>query len=300
MPSVSVIVCTYNRAGLLNRTIECLTRQTLPASDYEILIIDNASTDETAQLVQQWGKQYANVRYLYEPVQGLSHARNRGAAEAQASLLAYIDDDARAYPNWLENILRAFDKVPQPAVIGGPIELEWEGGQVPKWMTQHLQYMLSYQYYGELPRTVNHLNGANFSILKSTLNSLGGFDPRLGRHGRLLLAGEETELLQIAKHNNKIILYDPEVRVKHWIAKNRQTARYMWAVFYGIGRSIRPPSNWAERFYVIRRSIIRIPGRIRQACRAEPRLNARAILMIVSCEFVYLLGVIYSVMFRAK
>ncbi|MGD8380729.1 MAG: glycosyltransferase, partial [Syntrophobacterales bacterium] len=96
MIKISVIVCTYNRAELLGGTLRTLCHQTLDTSEYEVIVVDNNSTDNTREVVDEFCRRSSNVRYCFEPQQGLSHARNQGLQEAKGKYVAYIDDDARA------------------------------------------------------------------------------------------------------------------------------------------------------------------------------------------------------------
>ena len=96
MVQIAVIICTFNRADYLQQALQSLARQTLPLHQYQIIVVDNASTDETAQIVNQFTPELPNLRYLREPRLGLSIARNAGAAMATTPYLAYLDDDGRA------------------------------------------------------------------------------------------------------------------------------------------------------------------------------------------------------------
>src|SRR6185295_19406533 len=95
-PSISVIICTYNRDKFIGEALTCLAKQTLPAENFEIIVVDNRSTDNTAAIAKKFiaDHQELRARYVMEPHKGLSFARNRGIAEARASIITFIDDDA--------------------------------------------------------------------------------------------------------------------------------------------------------------------------------------------------------------
>src|SRR5690349_1483083 len=117
---ITVAICTYNRARYLPHAIESLVGQSLAASQFEILIVDNASTDPTHEVVKRYLPKLSNLRYLYEPRQGLSHARNTAWQSAEGKYVAYLDDDAQANPHWLIGILRHFEQsTPTPWSVGG-------------------------------------------------------------------------------------------------------------------------------------------------------------------------------------
>ena len=122
VPAISVIICTYNRADRLLLALEALTQQTLPSSAFEVLVVDNRSTDNTPAICRVFQERFANFRYVYEPIQGLSKARNTGWQLSQSLYIAYLDDDAIPCKEWVEAILNVFETVrPKPASIGGPI-----------------------------------------------------------------------------------------------------------------------------------------------------------------------------------
>src|SRR5882724_6993780 len=134
-PLISVAICTFNRSQYLGAAIESLANQTLDHMLYEVIVVDNNSTDATNQVVEEAVRHHTNLdlRYVNESVQGLSAARNRAAQEAQGDFVAYLDDDAHAEPAWLGATLNAFQTLkPVPACVGGRIYPDWEGG-VPDW-----------------------------------------------------------------------------------------------------------------------------------------------------------------------
>src|SRR5438876_3486068 len=105
---VSVVLCTYNRAALLQPAIDALLSQTGDVS-YEIIVVDNNSTDATGSVIREIvARAGGRVVYTFEPQQGLSHARNRGLALARASIIAFTDDDVRVAPDWVQQLNRAF------------------------------------------------------------------------------------------------------------------------------------------------------------------------------------------------
>ena len=129
---ISAIICTLNRAAYLEKAIQSLADQTLPEEQFEIIVVDNGSTDNTKTMVEGF-KHLENLRYIYEPIMGLSQARNTGWQNAQGDYVAYLDDDAIACPEWLERIVQAFDTVePRPGSVGGKVIPVWEAER-PAW-----------------------------------------------------------------------------------------------------------------------------------------------------------------------
>ena len=110
----SVVICTYNRASLLPTALQTVCEQALDCTEYEVLVVDNNSTDETRFVTESFMQRYSNVRYCFEPQQGLSYARNRGWREARGKYVAYTDDECKVPPQWLtvakEVIIKHYQK----------------------------------------------------------------------------------------------------------------------------------------------------------------------------------------------
>ena len=123
-PRISACICTYNREKYLRKSIEALLSQSLPASEFEVIVIDNASTDQTKQICQDY-RSHPNFRYIYEARSGVSYARNRAYQEAKSPYIAYLDDDAIPTRFWLEKMLTLFNSDSQIGVVGGRIELDF-------------------------------------------------------------------------------------------------------------------------------------------------------------------------------
>ena len=127
--SVSVIVCTYNRSGSLLDTLDSLANMVVSKSvDWEVLVVDNNSTDDTKKITEAFiDRGNHHFRYLLEPVQGLSFARNRGINTSGGRILAFTDDDVLVDKNWLMKIIETID-APQcglrrgksSALVAGP------------------------------------------------------------------------------------------------------------------------------------------------------------------------------------
>ena len=116
---ISVVICTYNRADLARQAITSVLAQDFPQTEYELLIVDNNSTDHTGALAQEFCKAYPNVRYIFESHVGLSAARDRGWQEAGGEYVGYIDDDCKVPASWLSAAAEVIEQV-HPAAFGGP------------------------------------------------------------------------------------------------------------------------------------------------------------------------------------
>lgn len=234
MPQVSVIICTHNRAHYLPRCLDSLLRQTLSRDAFEIIVVDNACTDDTPSVCHRY--ETKGIRRLVEPVAGLSRARNAGWQAASSPLIAYLDDDAIADPRWLESALAAFNaQQPHPDGMTGPVRLIWESAE-PTWMNKALRIPLGALDWGPIPRRLTPgewIVGANCFFSRECLARLGGFSEQLGRKGSSLLSGEETLLQKQIESQGGYLFYVPLAGVGHHVTPDRTRPawfyrRYFW------------------------------------------------------------------------
>lgn len=229
---ISVVVCTYNRSKLLKRCLMSLVEQNFPKENYEIVLIDNASTDDTKNVIFNFIEQYKlfTIRYIYEPTQGLSFARNRGYKESKNEIVAYIDDDAIADKDWIKELSRGYtdDKI---VCVGGKLinKLD-EGIEPPSWFSYALKKIfLGETDFGEKEKILEnkkYLVGSNISFRKEILELLKGFKTDLGRFPDRLCIGEETEIQDRIRNYGFLIKYNPHAIVWHVVTKDRTTKTF--------------------------------------------------------------------------
>jgi glycosyltransferase involved in cell wall biosynthesis len=227
-PQISAIICTHNRDNYLGAAIDSLLAQKF--TDFEIIVVDNASTDQTRQVVESRLPE-PKLQYVYESVLGLSVARNTGAKNAKAPILAYLDDDAVASPQWLQAIHHAYQQNERLAVAGGKVTLLWpEGTEAPKWLSPSLAGNLGAYDLGDSTVYITEPGltprGLNYSIRRRFLNQIGGFDANLGRVGTRLLSNEELLMTQEALKRGWQIAYLPDALVAHNVAPERMQRRW--------------------------------------------------------------------------
>lgn len=235
---ITAVVCTHNRAAYLEMCLRSLLRQTLDRSRFEVVVVNNASSDNTSGVCAPFLSQGA-IRYVEDPVVGLSQARNTGWKMAAGRFVGYLDDDATAVPGWLESALSAFQVAPQPAWVGGPIDLDWPGTP-PLWLDEVLQESLGRLDWGSETRwlTANErLGGGNSFYPREWLERLGGFDTSLGRKGNLLLSGEETQLQRRIEAEGGRLYYHPGVRILHAVPPERLRPSFFYRRYYWGGRT---------------------------------------------------------------
>jgi len=231
MIQISVVICTYNRAELLNGALKSLVEQSLDLECYEIIVVDNVSTDNTPEVVNTFQEMYPKhtITRVYEPRQGLGYARNTGFKNARGRYVAYIDDDALAGHDWLKTALELFENVkPTPFSVGGPI-LPFYNTPKPIWFKDEYET----RHWGDQERCLRpgeSFSGSNMIWEKEFLQTFGGFDVRVGVKGVYLSLGEETRLFRHVWSllPDPIFFYSPKLLVRHLVSPCKMTVFYRW------------------------------------------------------------------------
>jgi glucosyl-dolichyl phosphate glucuronosyltransferase len=235
-PPISVLICAYTleRIELIAAAIDSLAAQTV--EPHEIVLVIDHSPELEAECRRRWPQ----VRVLpNREQQGLSGARNTGVAECAGEVVAFLDDDAVAAPNWIERLGRAYA---DPAVLGagGAVRPMWERGQ-PRWFPAEFDWVVGCTHSGmpREPEAVRNLVGANMSFRREAMLEVGGFRHELGRIGKIPAGCEETDLcIRIGqRHPEATILYDPTACVDHFVPEARAQTSYFSSRCRGEGRS---------------------------------------------------------------
>lgn len=227
---------------MLSDAIQSLLAQTAPSAQYEIIVVDNHSTDDTAAVVQAWQESHGAERLylLHEPRLGLSNARNAGVQAATGEIIALMDDDGVADVGWLAELTTAYETFPDAWAIGGKIVPVWEGER-PSWLTDNLLPQLSMLDLGDTERPLKEgeglLYGANCSFRRCAFDELGLFRTDLGRYAHQMLGSEETELQTRILRHGKSVVYTPHAIVHHRVTSDRLQPRYFIKLAYGKGRT---------------------------------------------------------------
>lgn len=243
-PEISVIICSYNRAAYIREAMESLLQQDLDKSRYEVIVVDNNSTDNTEDICRAFLAAHpeANFRYLTEPQQGASYARNTGAALASGEFLCFMDDDAVAEPDYLRQILRFFQEHPDAGGLGGRIIPRYIPAE-PAWMSHYVSSLVGHFHYSEtisIFAAQKYPLESNMIIRKKDFDAIKGFNTALpGVKGTLRIGGEGKDFFLRLKAIGKIIYYDPAVRVHHVVDTAKLTREYLYRVASGIGRGER-------------------------------------------------------------
>ena len=246
---ISAIVCTHDRAAGLRCTLGSLAKQSLPSGCYEIVVVDNASSDETRSVVCEEFAHLPNLHYVNEPQLGLSAARNTGGRKATGAYVAYIDDDAIGPPEWLERILTAFEEVhPTPGTVGGRIEPIWEVPR-PIWLPDYCLPFLTVLDLSPRPMVLpegQFLVGTNMAFPRDLLESGASFPTELGPVGTRFGSGEETMLQRHIRAAGYTLYYDPSICVHHVVPESRLTRSWLLRRMYWEGISRARQTLYAE------------------------------------------------------
>lgn len=243
-PHLSIVVCTYNRERYIQRNLESFLNQTAKFSEFEVVIINNNSPDNTDAICTGFISQHPEVNWTYkiESNQGHTYARNRGIAESKGKYIAFIDDDAFVRKEYCENIINFFNQNTNVDAIGGLIIPVYESGAEPKWMTPYLLTLVAAQDYGNETKEFHPRKfpiGANMAYRTSVFDKIGIFNVDLGRRGDGLEGGDEKDLIYRLRDANGKIFYVPNVVVDHIIGEHRETMTYIKGMGVGVGTSER-------------------------------------------------------------
>jgi glucosyl-dolichyl phosphate glucuronosyltransferase len=237
-PLISVVVPTFDRVDLLQRTLHALLSQSLTPEAYEVIVVDNGSTDGTAELVNGIVARHGRVRYLYEPNSGVSYAKNAGVDAACTDIVAFTDDDGFPAVNWLATVLAAFRDVdPAPHVVGGP-SLPLFMGRRPSWYRESHDT----NSWGDAARFLTRKEcffGMNVAFRRDLLLRVGGFNTNLGMRGAALGFHEEPDLFErLWRHEEDLhAYYTPDTVVHHLIPDTRLTPGYRLKRAFAAGQN---------------------------------------------------------------
>ena len=248
-PALSVIVATLDRRHYLRLCIDALTRQTAGPETFEVIVVDNGSSDGTADVIHEIAKQHRNILYVREERRGLSAARNTGLRVASAELVAFTDDDAIPAATWVEQISGRFATLDhQVAVLGGEVRPIWEAPR-PVWLTDKLLRPLSASLmWGPNPRLLHGdewLVEVNIAYRKARLIEFGGFAEFLGRIGDSLLSCDGCVNLLLARAGYRFY-YDPTIVVGHHIHASRLSPSWFRRRFFWQGVSMHRVHRYVE------------------------------------------------------
>ena len=267
---ITVILCTCNRCQGLAKTLESVAASNLPTTvDWEVLVVDNNSTDDTRGVVQDvCRRHHGRFRYVFEPQSGKSFALNTGIRDARGDVLAFLDDDVTVEPTWLQNLTVPL-RDGEWAGTGGRTLLA-EPFSPPRWLGLKEPYNLGGVLaalfdLGDRPCQLDRPPyGANMAFQKRVFAKYGGFRTDLGPQPGSQIRNEDTEFGRRLMAAGERLRYEPSAVVYHPVLQDRVRKEYFLAWWFDYGRALirekgkRPPVWRIPRHYL---SIPKIIGR---------------------------------------
>jgi glycosyltransferase involved in cell wall biosynthesis len=253
--AIDIVICTYNRAACLDAVLTTLALQTCnDGVRWSVLVVDNASTDATAEVVaaHRATGRLPELLYVFEPTLGLTAARLRGARETTAPWIAFIDDDNFPDSNWLTAIARAVAAHGDAGGIGGKVILDWEV-QPPAYLKE-FGFCFAVQDHGAADCIVDSLAGAGMVLSRRALGDSGWLAQPLvaDRVGSKLTSGGDVEMVQRVRAAGYDLWFIPDAVLRHRIPARRMTRRYLFRIIRELGASsavislLTWPTDWSS------------------------------------------------------
>ena len=239
--TLSIGVCTYNRGFILEESLQSIRGQTIPFPDIDVFVVDNNSTDNTREIVSRLQETWPALRYILEEKQGIANTRTRALVEAQAEWLAFMDDDAKAHPDWVATIQETIAKGDFDA-FGGPYYAWHFFGPAPAWFPEKFGRYDGQANYGKLEEE-GYLAGSNSAFKVSIALQVGGFPAELGMKGKKCAYGEETLLFNRMKDAGAVLGFVPEMKIDHCVLPYKYTVSWQLHSRYAYGISYAKITN---------------------------------------------------------
>jgi len=240
--TITLILCTYNRANSISTALESVLASILPPDlEWEVVVVDNNSTDHTRAVIEELSSRHPRrLRYLFEPKQGLSNARNAGISAAQGRVVAFTDDDVTVDPKWLQSLTQPLLDEQCAGTAGRILLGEF---RPPSWLAISGPHnlggsLVQFDLGGQSVLLDRAPFGASMAFQKSVFEEFGGFRTDLGRTGRSLIGNEDTEFGMRLLAAGLRLLYVPQAIVYHPVLKERLTKRYFRSYWFGLGRAL--------------------------------------------------------------
>jgi len=288
-PQISVVVCTRNRAQLLPHLLRSLADQQ-SAATFEVVVIDNGSTDATPDLLEDWCRREPKFTTACEPLPGLSRAKNFGVRITRGDLLLFTDDDMRIDPDWVESYRRFFAEQRHRLLLaGGPvIPIPHDLGEWPRWLNEKaLADAGSLDYRGQRElRRFEYVWGGNMAVPRAIFDRVGQWDESAGLQGDQRVAQEDSEFFEDTELQDRVrnaggsTWFCPGARVHHRVDRRSVTPRRITSTAFARGRN----DFWQER--------LRTPGQV------ESLQRVNALQSVLSLAGNILLWGFWLVLFR--
>lgn len=275
---ISVVIATYNRRPLLERTLRALEQQRVPRDRFEVVVANNGSTDGTAELLADaQARRAIDLRVVDVAEPGKSVALNAAFPHARGGILAFTDDDVVPEPGWLAAIERAFE-APEVDFVAGRILPRWEAPP-PPWLSPALYGVIAVADGGTERRVIDSTAsgimpiGTNLALRRRVMERLGGWRTDLGKLRGTLRTGEDHELFVRMLRAGCRGIYEPDARVGHLVPAARLDQRYFREWFHGNGRVV---ALLEDDYPTTRRYLLGVPGYLWRAAARDAGALLRA------------------------
>lgn len=234
MEGFSIIICTYNRAELLRHCLESFTKQTIHPVNVEFIVVNNDSTDNTEEVVAAFVNRLPSLQSVVEKNIGLSYARNRGIEEAKYDWVCYMDDDAKAYPNFLERMFFIRNNFSFDGF--GGMFYPWYRLPKPKWLPSEFGQMTLLRPAAGPLQKGKTVAGGICAFNKERLIKAGMFPVDIGMRGNIVGYGEESFVQEKLWEEGAVIGFDPEWKIDHLVAEYKYHTSWHLKRNFGKGR----------------------------------------------------------------
>lgn len=220
---LTIAIPTYNRAGLVREAIKSLMDQNNQSDAWEILIVNNNSTDNTEKTLKQLKQDCDRLRYVNEAIAGSSQARNRAIKECRTEYILFVDDECTFRDDYVDRAIQIISKH-EPKMFGGPVYARFLEG-APAWFLSEYGAFSIPEATGRSNRVF--LSGANIGFKVDAIAHIGGFDPKLGMFGPAMGYGEETavEMKMLEKYGPDAVWFDADFINYHLV----RPEKYKWS-----------------------------------------------------------------------
>jgi O-antigen ligase/GT2 family glycosyltransferase len=259
---ISAVIATRNRTTLLDDTLATLAAQDVPAGALDVVVVDDGGEADLAPIVEARTTERVPVRLVRQAHGGLSVARDRGVAESNGEIVAFLDDDVLVSPGWAAAVLDAFERS-DVAAVAGKIDLRCEA-PVPRWLTRPRLRYVGHLDLGPDPRRLAPGEtpfGGNCAVLRSFHARVGGFSAALGRTGEGLISNEEIDFFRRVREHGGRLAWEPEAHLLHRVPADRLTEGWFLRRAYAQGVSdelMRRAPRGPERPARVARELVRM------------------------------------------
>ncbi len=261
---LSLVIVTYNRADSLKNALESIAGVSTPRDQFEVVVVDNRCTDHTQQVCEEFARSHPEIafRCVTEPQQGVSHARNRGVAEARGAIISMVDDDETVPVDFIEVYLDFFASHPDALAAGGKMLPVYAVERLPRWFSPLFDRSIGSKVdLGDRDRLFpqsRYPMGGNYAVRREVFERFGTFSPDLGRNAKKVMGGEEKDFFDRIRRGGVPVYYLAASYVWHHIPASRVSKEYTRRLFPLMGQSERVRTLSVSKAAYVKRCLAEI------------------------------------------